>query len=138
MGGFVLAVASSPSTSCDALCVQSLGGHPPVDRVHAAASLCTCDLCVCVDLMRGVAICRIIVSFVGVYRVAVWFRFVRSALLLAVVTCIVLTFEVMPGLCCFLRATHDLSRRAPFIAVDVVALSCARVLMSARSRSSHV
>ena len=32
--------------------------------------------------------------------------------------------------------THDLGRRAPFI--DVVAPGCARVLMSARSRSSHV
>ena len=31
---------------------------------------------------------------------------------------------------------HDLGRRAPFI--DVVAPGCARVLMSARSRSSHV
>ena len=33
-------------------------------------------------------------------------------------------------------STHDLRRRAPFI--DVVAPGCARVLMSARSRSSHV
>ena len=32
--------------------------------------------------------------------------------------------------------THDLGRRAPFI--DVVAPGYARVLMSARSRSSHV
>ena len=32
--------------------------------------------------------------------------------------------------------THDLGHRALFI--DVVAPSCARVLMSARSRSSHV
>ena len=32
--------------------------------------------------------------------------------------------------------THDLGLRAPFI--DVVAPSCARVLMSARARSSHV
>ena len=31
---------------------------------------------------------------------------------------------------------HDLGRRAPFI--DVVAPGCARVMMSARSRSSHV
>ena len=31
---------------------------------------------------------------------------------------------------------HDLGRRAPFI--DVVTSGCARVLMSARSRSSHV
>ena len=43
--GFVLAVASTPSTGCDALFVQVLGGHPPVDRVHVAAFLCTCDVC---------------------------------------------------------------------------------------------
>ena len=29
----------TPSAGCDALCVQVLGGHPPVDRVHVAASL---------------------------------------------------------------------------------------------------
>ena len=34
----------------------------------------------------------------------VWFRFVTFALLLAVSTCIV-SFEAMPGLCCFLRVT---------------------------------
>ena len=39
-GGFLLVVASTPSTGCDALCVQVLGGHPPSDRVRAAASLC--------------------------------------------------------------------------------------------------
>ena len=30
-----------------------------------------------------------------------------SALLLAVGTCVVLPFEAMPGLCCFLRVTHS-------------------------------
>ena len=34
--------------------------------------------------------------------------------------------------------THDLGRRAPFIVVVAPAAGCARVLMSARSRSSHV
>ena len=43
-GGFLLLVASTPSTGCDALCVQVLGGHPPGDRVRAAASLCTGDV----------------------------------------------------------------------------------------------
>ena len=40
-------------------------------------------------------------SFARVYCVTVWFGFVRSALLLAVVACIVLSFEAMPGLCCW-------------------------------------
>ena len=40
-----------------------------------------------------------------VCRVGVWFGFIRSALLLAVGTCIVLSFEAMLGLCCFLRVT---------------------------------
>ena len=51
------------------------------------------------------AVGRIIVSFARLYRVGVWFGFVRSALLLADVTCIILSFEAMPGLCCFLRVT---------------------------------
>ena len=45
-------------------------------------------------------------SFARVNRVRVWSGFVRSALLLAVVACIVLSFEAMPGLCCFLRVPH--------------------------------
>ena len=65
---------------------------------------------VCVDLMRlGVW------PFVGLFclllaRVCcagVWFGFVWSALLLAVGTCIVLLFEAIPGLCCFLRVTQS-------------------------------
>ena len=32
-----------PSAGCDALCVQVLGGHPLVYRVHLGASLYTCD-----------------------------------------------------------------------------------------------
>ena len=36
--------AFKPSTGCDALCVHVLS-HPHVDQVHAAASLCTCDVC---------------------------------------------------------------------------------------------
>ena len=42
-----------------------------------------------------------ILSFARGCRVGVWFGFVRSAPLFAVGTCIVLSFEVMPGLCCF-------------------------------------
>ena len=48
---------------------------------------------------------RIIVYFARVYRVRAWFGFVRSALLLAVVKCIVLSCQAMPCLCCFLRVT---------------------------------
>ena len=44
-------------------------------------------------------------SFARVCRLGVWFGFVRSALLLAVGTCTVLSFEAMPGLCCVLRVT---------------------------------
>ena len=40
----MLTVASTPSAGCDALCVQVLGGHPPIDLVHADESLCTCDM----------------------------------------------------------------------------------------------
>ena len=45
---------------------------------------------VCGDLLdaaRGLAVCRIIVFFTWVCRDGVWFGFVRSALLLAVVLC---------------------------------------------------
>ena len=38
--------------------------------------------------------------------------FIKSALLLAVGTCAVLSFEAMPGLCCFLRVTQ-LTDQAP-------------------------
>ena len=41
----MLTVASARSAGCGALCVQVLGGHPYVDRVHAGKSLCTCDVC---------------------------------------------------------------------------------------------
>ena len=41
----MLSFASTPSTGCDALCVQELGDPPPDDRVHAAAALCTCNMC---------------------------------------------------------------------------------------------
>ena len=44
-------------------------------------------------------------SFAWVCRFGVWFGIVGSALLLAVGTCVVLSFEAMPGLCCFLRVT---------------------------------
>ena len=50
--------------------------------------------------------CHGTLSFARVYRVGVWFRVVRSALLLAIVTCMVLPFEAMPGRCFFLRVTH--------------------------------
>ena len=51
-------------------------------------------------------ICRILLSFARVCRVGAWFGFVGSALLLAVGTCVGLSFEAMPGLCCFLRVTY--------------------------------
>ena len=50
-------------------------------------------------------------SFSRVCRVGVWFSFVGSALLLAVGTCVVLSFEAMPGLCYFLRVIHVLHVR---------------------------
>ena len=43
-------------------------------------------------------------------RVGVWFGFVGSALLLEVGTCVVLSFEAMPDLCCFLRVTQDMAQ----------------------------
>ena len=63
-------VASTPSAGCAALCVRILGGHPPLDRVHAGKSLCTCDVCV-LTAAWGVAVCVLIVSFARVYRVGV-------------------------------------------------------------------
>ena len=48
-------------------------------------------------------------SVARVYCGGVWFRFVRSALLLAVVTCVVLLFGAMPGLFCFLHVTRAIS-----------------------------
>ena len=46
-------------------------------------------------------------AFVRVYRVGVRFGFFRFALLLADGICMVLSFEAMPGLCCFLRVTQS-------------------------------
>ena len=75
-------------------------------------------------------------SFARVYCVGVWFGFVRSALLLAVVTYIVLSFEAMLGVCCFLRVTlvtHESSHkhttyrvpsRSDYAAADSTALAC--------------
>ena len=61
----MLVVASTPLTGCDALCVQVLGGHPPVDRVRAAAS-CVCETCVrSPDAAWGVAICSNICLVLG-------------------------------------------------------------------------
>ena len=53
---------------------------------------------------HGITLARIL-SFARVCRVGVWFGFVRSALLLAFGTCVVLSFEAMSGLCCFRRVT---------------------------------
>ena len=47
----------------------------------------------------------IILPFARGCRVGVRFGFVRAALLPAVGTCVVLSFGVMPGWCCFLRVT---------------------------------
>ena len=41
----MLTVAPTPWAGWDALCVEVVGGHPPVDRLHVGASLCTCDMC---------------------------------------------------------------------------------------------
>ena len=71
---------------------------------------------VCVDLLHagwGVAMCRMVVSFTRVYRVGVWFGFVRFALLLAVVLCWVdRCFDswVLLGLLCLLRVTPIATR----------------------------
>ena len=54
----------------------------------------------------------IIVSFARVYRVGVWFGFVRSALLLAVVLCWVdsrFGSWLLLGLLCFLRVTQEMA-----------------------------
>ena len=86
----MLTVASTPSPGCDAQCVQVVGGHAPVDQVHAGEALCSCDVCArmrWLDAGWGVAMCRIIVSFARVYHVNFFFGFSRSALLLAVVLC---------------------------------------------------
>ena len=40
-GGVLIVVASTPSTGCDVLCVQALGGHPPGDWAREGAFLCT-------------------------------------------------------------------------------------------------
>ena len=56
--------------------------------------------------------CRTNVSFARVYRVGVWFGFVRSALLLAVVLCWVdrcFYSWALPGLLFFLRVTPSKS-----------------------------
>ena len=53
----------------------------------------------------GVTVYSIVLPFARVCR-GLWFGFVGSTLLRAVGTCVVLSFEVMPGLCCFLRVTQ--------------------------------
>ena len=53
------------------------------------------------------AVSKIILSSVRVCRSGVWFSFVRSAVLLAVGMCAVLSFEALPGLSCLLRVTHQ-------------------------------
>ena len=58
----------------------------------------------------GVTVPRIVLPLARGCRVGVWFGFVRAALLPAVGTCVVLSFGVMPGWCCFLRLTHVSSR----------------------------
>ena len=43
---FLHLVAATPSAGHDGLCLQVLGSRPSDDRVHAGASLYTCDMCV--------------------------------------------------------------------------------------------
>ena len=101
----MLDVASTPLAGCDALCVQVLGDHPPVKRVHAGESLCTCDV-------RALTCCRLGCGYVLNYcvfckRVSRWslVGLVGFALLLAVVLSLVhCCFDswVFLGLLCFL------------------------------------
>ena len=54
----MLTAVPTPLAGRDAQCVQVLGGHPRVDRVHVGASLCTCDMCAFTFLTRlGVQLC---------------------------------------------------------------------------------
>ena len=63
----------------------------------------------------GVTVHRIILPFARGCRVGVWFGFVRATLLPAVGTCVVLSFGVMPGWCCFLRVTLTAQLVSPCI-----------------------
>ena len=61
---------------------------------------------------------KIILPFAQGCRVGVWFGFIRAALLPAVGTCVVLSFGVLLGWCCFLRVTHPFTPHptpAPFL-----------------------
>ena len=85
------------STCFTRVCYASTPGH----RIRQTS--CTGDVCALMQL--GVWL------FVGLFwllRVGVWFGFVGSALLLAVGTCVILSFEAMPGFFCFLRVTPGL------------------------------
>ena len=68
---------------------------------------------VCVDVLDavwGVGMCRTVASFTRVYRVGVWFGFVRFALLLAVVlSWVARCFDsrVLLGLFCLLRVLNQ-------------------------------
>ena len=73
----------------------------------------------------GVTICRSTLPFARGFRVVVWFRFVRAALLPAVGTCVVLAFGAMPGRCCFLRVTQEdvpLEISIPYRARSIIGL----------------
>ena len=67
----------------------------------------TCCRCKCVVQSKWVVHTHV-VYYAGMNSMGnmPWFGFNRAALLLAVVTCIALSFEAIPGLCCFLRVTQ--------------------------------
>ena len=126
-GGFELAVASTPSTECDALCVQVLGSQPPVDGVHADASLCTCDVCAltCCGLGSGYSqdYC---VFCEGVSRWSlVWFRDVCAAPCVCRMHCMVARGDAWPTLLspCYTLLCHGLWARGPWHVQMVIPLS---------------
>ena len=95
---------------------------------------------VCVDILdaaRGVAMCRIVLSFSRVYRVGVWFGFVRFALLLAVVLGWVNRYFdswVLLGLFCLFRVKHHTHIPPP----RPQAVACMCVTVAAHSGGHHL
>ena len=91
-----------PFTSKVAAGTSAFLGHM-LGAMHAVFCLLRRWLCLCMlphmTWLLGTS------GYIWVGRVGVWFGFVRSAQLLAVGTYIALSFEAMPGLCCFLRVT---------------------------------
>ena len=73
---------------------------------RVSAHSCVREMCVRrLHAAWGVTVYGIILPFARGRRVGVRFGFVRAALLPAGGTCVVLSFGVMPGWCCFLHVT---------------------------------